>query len=528
MKRMLIITILTYLFGITIHGEQIHNRNTLRQQMEHVKNEYGVKFVYDSSIKLDIPYTGKQLQGGNLRTSLNELFRNTGMKWELNGNYVVILPQKKYSISGYVTQTDGETVINATVWDLTSGIGTLTNEHGFYSLTLPEGKHSIRFSFIGNADHIEEISLNKNLTKNVMLSPGEELGEVVVTADLNSPLSTTQTGKISLTPKDLQKEYALLSSPDVVKILQNLPGVSSGSELISGLYVHGGGNDENLFMLDGTPLYQVNHLGGLFSAFNTDVIKNIDFYKSGFPARYGGRLSSVVDVRTKDGNMQEYHGNFSIGLLDGRIQFEGPIKRNRTSFNIAMRRTWLDVLTIPIFALRNRGAKDKVNMRYAFHDINAKVTHIFSDRSRADISIFSGNDEFKATDDETQSLMDYGKKREYTKLDLQWGNFTTAVNWKYQFSPKLYSVFTGIYTPKSHLPRQTLGQQSTTSVPEWNLIIARYSLTIYVWDPTFSITIFALRVIKIILPTASRTTPSTVAATTLIEDRNYHYMRRII
>ena len=446
MKRMLIITILTYLFGITIHGEQIHNRNTLRQQMEHVKNEYGVKFVYDSSIKLDIPYTGKQLQGGNLRTSLNELFRNTGMKWELNGNYVVILPQKKYSISGYVTQTDGETVINATVWDLTSGIGTLTNEHGFYSLTLPEGKHSIRFSFIGNADHIEEISLNKNLTKNVMLSPGEELGEVVVTADLNSPLSTTQTGKISLTPKDLQKEYALLSSPDVVKILQNLPGVSSGSELISGLYVHGGGNDENLFMLDGTPLYQVNHLGGLFSAFNTDVIKNIDFYKSGVAARYGGRLSSVVDVRTKDGNMQEYHGNFSIGLLDGRIQFEGPIKRNRTSFNIAMRRTWLDVLTIPIFALRNRGAKDKVNMRYAFHDINAKVTHIFSDRSRADISIFSGNDEFKATDDETQSLMDYGKKREYTKLDLQWGNFTTAVNWKYQFSPKLYSVFTGIYT----------------------------------------------------------------------------------
>ena len=225
-----------------------------------------------------------------------------------------------------------------------------------------------------------------------MLSPGEELGEVVVTADLNSPLSTTQTGKISLTPKDLQKEYALLSSPDVVKILQNLPGVSSGSELISGLYVHGGGNDENLFMLDGTPLYQVNHLGGLFSAFNTDVIKNIDFYKSGFPARYGGRLSSVVDVRTKDGNMQEYHGNFSIGLLDGRIQFEGPIKRNRTSFNIAMRRTWLDVLTIPIFALRNRGAKDKVNMRYAFHDINARLTPAvgqFYYRCQLEIPIFA-------------------------------------------------------------------------------------------------------------------------------------------
>lgn len=446
MNKLLILTLFSCLFSLTLHGQQNSAKTTLRQQIENIKKEHSVKFVYDSSIKLDIPYSGKRSGNGNLKSELNELFRNTGLKWELNGNYVIILPQKKYTLSGYVTEEDGETVINATVRDITTGIGTLTNEHGFYSLTLPEGNHSVSYSFIGNADRVENIALTKNETRNITLSPGEELGEVVVTADLNSPLSTTQTGKVSLTPKDLQKEYALLSSPDVVKILQNLPGVSSGSELISGLYVHGGGNDENLFMLDGTPLYQVNHLGGLFSAFNTDVIKNIDFYKSGFPARYGGRLSSVVDVRTKDGNMTEYHGNLSIGLLDGRVQFEGPIKKNRTSFNIAMRRTWLDILTVPIFALRNRNNREKVNMRYAFHDINAKVTHIFSDRSRADISIFSGNDEFKSTDDDPETISTGYVNRDYTKLDLQWGNFTTAVNWKYQFSPKLYSVFTGIYT----------------------------------------------------------------------------------
>lgn len=447
MNKLLVNIVFLCIFHLIPFAQQHGSTpTTLRRQIENVKQKYGVKFVYDSSIKLDTRYSGKPLGNGDLKNTLTELFRNTGLKWELNGNYVVILPQQRYTLSGYVTQNDGETVINATVWDLTSGIGTLTNEHGFYSLTLPEGFHSVKYSFIGNADKIENVPLNKNLTRNVVLSPGEALNEVIVTADLNSPLSTTQTGKISLTSKDLQKEYALMSSPDVVKILQTLPGVSSGSELISGLYVHGGGNDENLFLLDGTPLYQVNHLGGLFSAFNTDVIKNIDFYKSGFPARYGGRLSSVVDVRTKDGNMSEYHGSFSIGLLDGRIQFEGPIRKNRTSFNIAMRRTWLDLLTIPIFAIRNRNSKDDIDIRYAFHDINAKITHIFSDRSRADISVFSGNDEFKAKDDYTETLINEDKNREYSKLDLQWGNFTSAVNWKYQFSPKLYSVFTGIYT----------------------------------------------------------------------------------
>lgn len=202
-----------------------------------------------------------------------------------------------------------------------------------------------------------------------------------MTADLNSPLYTTQTGKVSLTAKDFVSGNNFMSSPDVVKKLQSLSGVASGTELISGLYVHGGNNDENLFLLDGTPLYQVNHAGGLFSAFNTDIIKNIDFYKSGFPARYGGRLSSVVDVRTNDGNLKEYRGSFTLGLLEGRIQFEGPIVKNRTSFNVALRRTWMDLLTAPALAIINSSRRNKQNLRYAFHDLNAKVTHIFSEKA---------------------------------------------------------------------------------------------------------------------------------------------------
>lgn len=445
MKRLILISMLLGLLSSGLRAESSHSGVTVRQQMENIRQKYGVRFVYDSSVRLNMPYSGKTAGTSDLDSSLRELFSGTGLKWERNGNYVVIIPVKKYTLSGYVYEDNGETAINATVFDLGTKSGTLTNEHGHYSLTLPEGRHSVRFSSFGCGEKVEEIYLRGNMTQDVTLSPTNELEEVVVTADLNSPLSTTQTGKISLTAKDLNREYALMSSPDVVKIIQNLSGVAAGTELISGLYVHGGGNDENLFMLDGTPLYQVNHLGGLFSAFNTDVIKNIDFYKSGFPARYGGRLSSVVDVRTKDGNMSEYHGSFSIGLIDGRIQLEGPIVKNRTSFNFGIRRTWLDLLTIPGFAIYNSSHNDEhITMRYAFHDINAKITHIFSERSRADINFYSGDDTFRSNGKTKDVSGEYYS--DITKINLRWGNTTAALNWKYQFSPKLYSVFTAIYT----------------------------------------------------------------------------------
>lgn len=448
MDRFLILTLLCMLNISSIHAQQNRDKVSLRQILETIKAKHHVKLVYDSSLPLDIEYSGKYLHYPDLGQAMDELLNGTGLKWEKSGDYIMLLPAKKYAVSGYVTLNDGETVINATVQDQHSGAGTLTNQHGFYSLTLPEGLHTIRYSYTGYSEQVIECDLNGNISRNISLSPSEALQEIVVTADLNSPLHTTQTGKISLTAKELNREYSLLSSPDVVKTLQNLSGVSPGTEVTSGLYVHGGGNDENLFLLDGTPLYQINHLGGLFSSFNTDVIKNIDFYKSGFPARYGGRLSSVVDVRTKDGDMNNYHGSFSIGLLDGRIYFEGPIVKGRTSFSFGMRRTWLDLITVPIFALRNHGnPNEKINVRYAFHDINAKITHLFSDRSRIDAGIFSGNDVFKGKDNTIEfSIENQDQEQEDTDIEMQWGNITASVNWKYQFSSRLYAVITGIYT----------------------------------------------------------------------------------
>ena len=421
---------------------------TIREQMELIRKLHQINFIYDSSLNVDIPYQGKPLQGLDLRQNLQELFGTTDFKWEIRDKYVLLNKKKKYTVSGYVYQENGEPLINATVKDEASRIGTLSNNYGFFSITLPEGKHVLSFSFIGFGQKKEEILLDKNITRKVYLKEDYSLNEVVVIGDLNSSIYTTQTGKVSLTARELHTEYSLLSSPDVVKTLQNLPGVASGTELVSGLYVHGGNHDENLFLLDGTPLYQVNHLGGLFSAFNTDIIKNIEFYKSGFPARYGGRLSSVVDVRTNDGDMKEYHGNVTIGLPDGRIQCEGPIIKNRTSFNVAMRRSWLDVFSTPVFFFRNKSKKeDQFTARYAFHDINAKTTHAFSDRSKAYISFYSGNDILKV--DNKQNFHEYtsGSDEELyrTKFNLQWGNLTTAINWSYRFTPRLFADFTGVY-----------------------------------------------------------------------------------
>lgn len=437
------ILLLSIVFTVSVGSMYGQKRTTVEEMMEEIKKIYSISFIYDSSLKLDKVYSEEKPSMVNLENSLDVLFNNTGIKWEIKGDYVILKRVPLYTLSGYIYQENGETVINGTVWDITSNTGTLTNEHGFYSLTLSEGNHKVRFSHIGVGEHIESLSLKGNKSQNIYLKSDYKLDEVVVTADLNSPLYTTQTGKVTLTSKDFVSGNNFMSSPDVVKKLQSLSGVASGTELISGLYVHGGGNDENLFLLDGTPLYQINHAGGLFSAFNTDIVKNIDFYKSGFPARYGGRLSSVVDVRTNDGNMKEYHGSLTLGLLEGRIQFEGPIVKDRTAFNVAIRRTWMDLLTAPACAIMNTSRIDKQNFRYAFHDINAKITHLFSDKSRADISLYSGNDLLKV---DNKSYAFTSELSNLTKFNLQWGNITASANWKYIFSHKLFANITGVYT----------------------------------------------------------------------------------
>lgn len=422
---------------------QQQDMTEMKKVIDLMQRRYDVTFVYESSI-MTTKFQAFPLAGDSLKENLKRIFGGTGIKWEIRDEYVLLFRPNSYTFFGYVYEDSGETLINVTVFDLNTLNGTLTNEHGFFSITLPEGKHRLRFSYIGYQNIVKEVDLSSNYNGIIYLKESStSLKEVEVIANLNAPLRTTQTGKISLTSKQLNKEFSLLSSPDLVKTLQNIPGVASGTELLSGMYVHGGKNDENLFLLDGTPLYQINHLGGLFSAFNTDIVKNVDFYKSGFPARYGGRLSSIVDVRTKEGNMKEFHGTFSLGLLDGRVQFEGPIIKDKTSFNIAIRRSWADLFTAPTFFLMNRSnPNDKKNARYAFHDINGKITHHFSEKNKLSLSMYAGNDLLKT---KTRQVFDDGEHYD-SDFKTKWGNLTTALTWNSQITPKLSGNFVGVYS----------------------------------------------------------------------------------
>ena len=264
----------------------------------------------------------------------------------------------------------------------------------------------------------------------------DTLEESIVTALIDQKRNATQTGLKRIDSKDLNSGFALFSTPDVIKTLQMLPGVSSGTELLSGFYVHGGDGSDNLFLLDGVPIYQISHLVGMFSSFNTDVIESLDFYKSGFPARYGSKMSSVVDVTTKDGDFSSYHGTFALGLIDGRLQFEGPIWKDRTSFNVGLRRTWTETLSVPILAIINRYNKpDKVRGGYAFTDLNAKVAHKFSDNNRLTANFYIGNDAPRLYNDSYYQSRDengqYQTERDISDISLSWGNILGSLNWNY-------------------------------------------------------------------------------------------------
>lgn len=303
--------------------------------------------------------------------------------------------------------------------------------------------------------------------------------------------NTTQTGLMRLDSRKLNAGYAVFGTPDVIKTLQLMPGVAAGSELMSGLYVHGGDGYDNLFLLDGVPLYNISHFGGLFSSFNTDVIDNLDFYKSGFPARFGGKLSSVVDVQTREGNMQKWSGSASIGLIDGRLQVEGPLVKGKTSINVALRRTWLDLITTPIIKYANIVYKmgDNGFGGHSFmQDFNAGLTHRFSERSKLNLRFFSGKDDLAF---DYKDNLDFEDDPSWFSLDMNvgWGSTTASATWDYEFSKGLTSKLLAYWTQsKSDIAYKMivdLGESGSMDMHDENISYVRDLGVNYdfVWTP---------------------------------------------
>ena len=346
---------------------------------------------------------------------------------------------QSHTISGTITDhATGETLIGTTILDSRSGKGTITNSYGRFSLTLPDGQVTLVIRFVGYKPYLDTFLLTGNRVLNVALDPSIELEEVVVVGEKIDDVRSSQVSVIDIPVEHIKAVPVLFGETDILKVVQLLPGVQSGTEGMSGIYVRGGGSDENLFLLDGVSLYNVNHLGGFFSAFNSDAVKNVTLYKGSFPARFGGRLSSVLDVTTNNGNDKQLHGNVSIGLISSKLNLEGPIRKERTTFSVSMRRTYLDLFTIPIiyFTTRRQDQGSQSSGGYHFYDLNGKMTHKFSDKSRLYASYYMGDDRaFINTKGTTKA-----------KIAYNWGNIVGSVRWNYELTPKLFMNVTGAYT----------------------------------------------------------------------------------
>ena len=358
-----------------------------------------------------------------------------------------------YTVSGtIVDHHSGETLIGATVLDTRSGKGVVTNLYGHFSLTLKSDSVSLRVTFVGYEPQYFNFRLIANRELNVRLRQSITLEEVTITAERTGDMRSSQMSAMEMPVEVVKSVPVLFGEADIIKALQLMPGVQSGSEGNSGMYVRGGGPDENLFLLDGVPLYNVSHMGGFFSAFNTDAVKNVTLYKGSFPARFGGRLSSVLDVTQNNGNDQQLHGNASIGLISAKFNLEGPIVKEKTTFSLSARRTYAELLVIPTIMWLNNMDNDepapdlaqnaKFDAGYYFYDLNAKLTHKFSDKSRLYGSFYMGSDKV------------YGKIHTVSSLNEDmnlgfsntWGNLVGALRWNYELTPKLFMNTAVSYT----------------------------------------------------------------------------------
>jgi len=323
-------------------------------------------------------------------------------------------------------------MIGATVFLKELNKSAFTNQYGFFSITAPKGKYTLQIAYTGYKTIEQIIELDKNVNLKINCSPSEnQLEEVEISAKGgNENVNNTQMGSMNLDMAEIKKIPAFMGEVDILKTIQLLPGVKSAGDGNSGFYVRGGGPDQNLILLDEAPIYNASHLMGFFSVFNGDAIKNVNLIKGGMPAQYGGRLSSVLDITMKDGNNQNFEVDGGIGLISSRLTIQGPILKNKSSFLISGRRTYIDILAKPWL-----DKSDFKGTSYYFYDLNAKLNYIVNDRNRIYLSGYFGRDRFLFKSEEDKF-----------STQIPWGNASACLRWNHIFNSKLFSNASAIIT----------------------------------------------------------------------------------
>jgi len=427
------------------------NETTLKDLFQLVEKQTQSTFSYGSYLNTErkIQLLKKHY---TVRAFLDEVLEGTSVAYKENNDKIIIYPlsKKKSSlieqstISGFVKDaTSGETLIGASIYDAENQKGTLTNLYGFFSYSLPNASNTaLRISFLGYQDTLIAVGGNQESELTILLhKTSTNLGTVEVTG---SRQQKTQMSQLTMSSEEIAKLPRFMGEPDVIKTLTLMPGVKSGNDNTGGIYVRGGGPDQNLILLDGATIYNSAHAFDLFSTFNNSAIKHVDLIKGGFPARYGGRLSSVIDARMRDGNMQRYTGEIGVGYLLSKFTFEGPFIKNKSSFIVTGRRTMLDGLTGLVSYLENTDSNQQTQ-DIIFQDFNAKANYSFSEKDRVYLSFYNSGDAFIVNEKEI-SPTEAGSVTENLSVDLSWANKLLSARWNHLFSNKLFSNTTLTYS----------------------------------------------------------------------------------
>lgn len=447
-KNIIILSFIAATACGSAHGQELdleqiltvnYTKLPLGQVIEDIHKKSSIEFSFSSEIiPVDFPVTYSGTKPVN--KILNEILHDAGVEYNIIGNYLILqkklvveqtpenIKPKRYTFSGTITdQNSKEILIGAAIYNKATGIGTLSNSYGFYSLSLPEGNYEIEISYLGYSRQTYNINLVKDMINNINLEPNPALmEEIVITSENKEKLVfTSLAGQLNVRPYEVYNQNAVLGETDMLKSLDNLPGISFHNDGSSYFYVRGGNRDQNLILLDEAPIYNPSHLLGLFTPIIPEAVKHTTVYKADFPIQYGGRLSSVVDIRTKDGNMEKISGNGNIGLISTRINFEGPFKKNTSSYFLSLRRSHLG-----IFLKKFIPAIDE----FYFNDINLKFNVKIGQKDRIFLTLYSGKDSFLAIDNAK-------------KIGLQWGNNSATLRWNHVFRKRLF-VNTTLYSSK--------------------------------------------------------------------------------
>ncbi|MCB9339280.1 MAG: TonB-dependent receptor [Lewinellaceae bacterium] len=416
----------------------------LEEVLYQLIDKEGIQLSFSNSILPPKKRVTLEIDQQPLGTALAQILDGTPIAFRVVGGQVVLYRKKEqpeetttYTISGYVKDAEtGEAIYGAVVYEPDLLVGTYTNEFGYYSITLPRNDHGLLFSYLGYRTDTVTLSLLKDFLLDMALQPAY-LAEVIVNSFADSVQLETGLSQITINLAQAARMPALGGEADLLRIGHTLPGIQTGTDGFGGISVRGGNVDQNLFLLDGVPVYNAMHGAGVYSIFNTTAVRSIQLSKGVFPAQYGGRISSVWDVQTKEGNSNFFQGEVDIGLSSGKLTLEGPFKGKKGSFFISGRRAFFDFYSEPITRRLRRENDVDGSIGYYFYDLNFKTNYQLSPKDRVYLSYYQGKDYFTDRYDQFKWFADtLAALRD--KEDIDWGNRIASLRWNHNYNNKLF------------------------------------------------------------------------------------------